>query len=188
MVAAESRSTAARSMPESASVPARVCNANWYGRVASSKISANIRARLRDTRRRKVSPVAMSRRNKARKTGESKVSSWQEGKAVRTLEAKGPPETPAGQGKEGQALRGSGRRCYTRGGPLSSSVDRLIRVRSDNGGAGASRRRQGAGSQCRGSSGSEGADAALCSRRATTWQESGSRTRSAPSESAQDAK
>ena len=56
IVAAESRSTTARSMPDSASVPAlKVCSANWYGRVASPKVSANIRARPRDTRRRKVS-------------------------------------------------------------------------------------------------------------------------------------
>ena len=43
-------------------------------------------------------------------------------------------ETQAGPGKEGQALRGSGQRCYHRRPlPASSSVDRLVGVCRDNG-------------------------------------------------------
>ena len=43
-------SSAARTWAASASVPARACNANWYGRVALSKVPAHPLAKARDTR------------------------------------------------------------------------------------------------------------------------------------------
>ena len=45
----------------SASVPARACSTNWYGRVALSKTCAHSLGRVLATRRRKTSPVAMPR-------------------------------------------------------------------------------------------------------------------------------
>ena len=44
-----------------ASVPARVCKANWKGRVAWSNVLAWVRARVREARRRRASPVAIPR-------------------------------------------------------------------------------------------------------------------------------
>ena len=82
MVAAGSKSTAVRSIPESASVPERGCRANWYGRVAPSNVRANIRARLRDTRRWKVLPVEMPRTPPSRFAERSEVGEAQSGSEV----------------------------------------------------------------------------------------------------------
>ena len=55
------RERAARAQAARASVPARAWSANWYGRVAWSKVWAHSLASVLKTRRRKTSPVAIPR-------------------------------------------------------------------------------------------------------------------------------